>query len=141
MHHSQCMQLPILLERFVLELTQRSCVRDPFGDHSDSALWSALGRAQMKDAIEALPQMLDMDGERLVVVVVLLLLRPRPRAAASHGLQLQSLWIIHITCWSLTRSYARVLAAAVGEGGESFSVGQSERPTNPSVCVFAVELY
>jgi ATP-binding cassette subfamily C (CFTR/MRP) protein 1 len=53
---------------------------DPFGEHDDTALWDALARAQMKEAIEALPQMLEMD---------------------------------------------------VGEGGESFSVGQRQLVSLP----------
>ena len=36
-------------------------MQDPFGEHSESALWDALERAQLKDAIEALPLMLDTD--------------------------------------------------------------------------------
>ena len=36
-------------------------LQDPFGEHSDSALWDALDRAQLKQSIEALPKMLDTD--------------------------------------------------------------------------------
>ena len=32
---------------------------DPFNSYSDSELWAALGRAQMKDSIEAMPEQLD----------------------------------------------------------------------------------
>lgn len=34
---------------------------DPFNEHDDNTLWAALGRAQMRSAIEELPQMLDTD--------------------------------------------------------------------------------
>jgi ABC-type Mn2+/Zn2+ transport system ATPase subunit len=34
---------------------------DPFGEHSDERLWLALEKAQLKDAIEAMPQKLDSD--------------------------------------------------------------------------------
>ena len=34
---------------------------DPFGEHNDARLWDALERAQLKDAIEALPESLDTD--------------------------------------------------------------------------------
>jgi len=34
---------------------------DPFGEHNDERLWIALEKAQLKDAIEAMPQKLDSD--------------------------------------------------------------------------------
>ena len=34
---------------------------DPFEEHSDSTLWNALERAQLKEAVESLPKMLDTD--------------------------------------------------------------------------------
>eukprot|EP01043_Picozoa_sp_COSAG02_P049465 COSAG02_NODE_4968_length_4772_cov_3.309223_3_plen_131_part_00 len=34
---------------------------DPFGEHDDERLWIALEKAQLKDAIEAMPQKLDSD--------------------------------------------------------------------------------
>lgn len=34
---------------------------DPFGEHDDERLWLALEKAQLKDAIEAMPQKLDSD--------------------------------------------------------------------------------
>ena len=39
----------------------RRCCTDPFGEHDDARLWDALERAQLKDAIEALPESLDTD--------------------------------------------------------------------------------
>ena len=38
--------------------SRRGCT-DPFGEHDDARLWDALERAQLKDAIEALPESLD----------------------------------------------------------------------------------
>ena len=44
---------------------------DPFGMHSDDALWDALGKSQLREAVEALPQQLSTDvgdgGELLSV--------------------------------------------------------------------------
>ena len=34
---------------------------DPFSEHDDDRLWYALDKAQLRDAIEAIPQKLDTD--------------------------------------------------------------------------------
>ena len=44
---------------------------DPFGEHDDAALWRSLEKAELRETIEELPQMLDQDvgdgGELLSV--------------------------------------------------------------------------
>jgi ABC-type multidrug transport system fused ATPase/permease subunit len=34
---------------------------DPFEEHDDATIWNALDRAQLKEAVEALPKMLETD--------------------------------------------------------------------------------
>ena len=52
----KCGQLPLRL----LSPQRRGCT-DPFDEHTTAQVWDALEKAQMKDAIEALPTMLDSD--------------------------------------------------------------------------------
>ena len=44
----------------LLSPQRRGCT-DPFDEHTTAQVWDALEKAQMKDAIEALPTMLDSD--------------------------------------------------------------------------------
>ena len=52
----KCSPLPLRL----LSPQRRDCT-DPFDEHTTAQVWDALEKAQMKDAIEALPTMLDSD--------------------------------------------------------------------------------